>query len=77
MPLRLSASGRRLVLILALLGCGDAPEPQLAVTRAGAQTSGRAAAAQTAIDASRRTALVTAADRARDSGSATMTGRWS
>src|SRR5919112_2120991 len=63
MPLRLSASAHRLVLVLSLLGCRDAPEAPLSVASAGAQASGRAAAAQSAIDASRRTALVTAADR--------------
>ena len=45
------------------LGCRDASPPRLAVARAGAQTPTRVAGVQTAIDASRRTALVTAADR--------------
>ena len=47
---------------LALLGCRDAP-PSLAVSSAGAQTAARAVQAQSAITASRRTALVAAADR--------------
>jgi serine protease Do len=49
-------------LLLVATGCRDAPET-LTVDRAGAQTPARVHEVQTAIDASRRTALVTAADR--------------
>jgi serine protease Do len=55
------------LLMLATFGCRDAPPPRLAVASAGAQTPSpvaQAAQVQTAVDASRRTALVTAADRA-------------
>src|ERR687883_509696 len=62
MPLRLSASSASLA--LALLSCRGHEDAQLKVARAGAQTSARVSQApQNAIDASRRTALVTAADR--------------
>jgi len=61
-PLRLGKI-RHLVLLLGALGCRDAPEPPLTVASAGAQTPSRVAQVQTAIDASRRTALVAAADR--------------
>ena len=54
----------QLALALTMLGCRDSPEPQLTVASAGAQTSARTAPVQTAVDASRRTALVAAADRA-------------
>ena len=54
----------RLALAVGLLGCRDAPDPQLSVATAGAQTSARITSEQTAVDASRRTALVAAADRA-------------
>ena len=50
-------------LLLGGLGCRDAPEPRLSVASAGAQAPARVAQVQTAIDASRRTALVAAADR--------------
>jgi serine protease Do len=63
MPPRPSVRVRHLAIALALLGCRDAPDPQLAVATAGAQASTRITPVQTAIDASRRTALVTAADR--------------
>jgi serine protease Do len=52
-----------LVLTLAALGCRDAPGDRLAVATAGAQTPTKVAQVQTAVDASRRTALVAAADR--------------
>jgi serine protease Do len=54
---------RCLVLLLGGLGCRDAPEPPLTVASAGAQAPARVTQVQTAIDASRRTALVAAADR--------------
>jgi serine protease Do len=54
---------RCLVFLLGALGCRDAPEPPLSVASAGAQAPSRVAQVQTAIDASRRTALVAAADR--------------
>src|SRR5215207_2721902 len=62
MPLRRSAS-LLLAAELACIGCRDAPERELRVATAGAQASSRAASAQNAVDVSRRTALVTAADR--------------
>jgi serine protease Do len=62
-PLRLSVRIRPLLVGLGLWGCRDAPDPPLTTARAGAQTSVRLAPAQTAVDASRRTALVTATDR--------------
>jgi serine protease Do len=55
-----AASVAVLALTLGLLSCRDAPS-QLSVSSAGAQT--RVAQAQTAVTASRRTALVAAADR--------------
>jgi serine protease Do len=63
-PSRLWLDVSSLLIGLALLGCRDAPEPQLAVATAGAQTSARVVQAQTAVSSSRRTALVAAADRA-------------
>ena len=68
MPRRTIASA---LLLAAVAGCGDAPAPLLRVSRAGAQAvpaapagpTGRAAAVE-ALDASRRTALVNAAERA-------------
>ena len=63
MRLRPSADAQRLILALALFGCREAPRTELSVARAGAQAPSRTASAQTAIDASRRTALVAAADR--------------
>src|SRR5215204_1275151 len=62
MPLRRSAS-LLLAAELACIGCRDAPERELRVATAGAQASSRVASAQNAIEVSRRTALVTAADR--------------
>jgi serine protease Do len=52
----------RFALAAALLGCRDSP-PALSVSSAGAQAAARLAQAQTAVSASRRTALVAAADR--------------
>ena len=52
----------QLALGVALLGCRDSP-PALSVSSAGAQTAARVAEAQTAVSASRRTALVAAVDR--------------
>jgi serine protease Do len=59
-PPRLSV---RIALTLGLLACRNTPERQLTVASAGAQASTRLAPAQNAIDVSRRTALVSAADR--------------
>ncbi len=58
MPRR--AIGSALALLAALAGCRDTPEPAIQMSSAGAQ----ATAASAAVDASRRTALVTAAERA-------------
>src|SRR4051794_15278908 len=63
MPLRLSADFALLILALGVLGCRDAPHSELSVASSGAQAPSRVASAQSAVDASRRTALVTAADR--------------
>jgi serine protease Do len=52
----------QLALGAALLGCRDSPR-SLSVSSAGAQTASRVAETQTTINASRRTALVAAADR--------------
>jgi serine protease Do len=52
----------QLALAAALLGCRDSP-PALSVSSAGGQTAARLAEAQNAVSASRRTALVAAADR--------------
>src|SRR3954468_25075021 len=62
MPPRRSAS-LLLAIGLASIGCRNAPKRELRVATAGAQASSRVASAQNAIDVSRRTALVTAADR--------------
>jgi len=62
MPPRRSAS-LLLAVGLASIGCRDAPRRELRVATAGAQASSRVASAQNGIDVSRRTALVTAADR--------------
>jgi len=51
-----------LALTLGLAGCRDA-EPALRLASAGAQTPSRVSQAQSSIEASRRTALVAAADR--------------
>ena len=62
MPSRRSA---RLLLAIGLasIGCRDAPRRELRVATAGAQAPSRVASTQNSIDVSRRTALVTAADR--------------
>jgi serine protease Do len=52
-----------LLIALTVLGCRE-PQQQLKVASAGAQTSTRPSDLQTTVDASRRTALVAAADRA-------------
>ena len=59
---RLAADLTVVGLSLGLAGCRDAP-PSLSVSSAGAQTSSGVVSAQSNIDASRRTALVAAADR--------------
>jgi serine protease Do len=51
-----------LVTGLGILGCGDSPEP-LVVASAGVQSPVRATPVQAAVDASRQTALVSAAER--------------
>jgi serine protease Do len=53
---------RHLILAGAFLGCRDAP-PALSVSSAGAQTSTSVVEAQNGVNASRKTALVAAADR--------------
>jgi serine protease Do len=60
--LRWPASIGSVLLLLGALSCREAPE-RLTVDRAGAQTPTQTQGARTAIDASRRTALVTAADQ--------------
>jgi len=60
---RCSTKTTGLVLLVAALACRDAPQSQLSVVSAGAQTPTRVANSQSEIDASRRTALVTAADQ--------------
>ena len=62
MPRRTRVSLGRLALSVALLGCRDSP-PALSVSSAGGQSAAVAAEAQSAVSASRRTALVAAADR--------------
>jgi serine protease Do len=52
-----------LLLLLAALGCREAPASGLAIASSGMQTPKRVSPVQTAVDASRRTALVAAADR--------------
>src|SRR3712207_3371188 len=56
------ASSGSLLLLLGGLACRESPEA-LTVDRAGAQTPAQVQSVQTAVDASRRTALVTATDR--------------
>ena len=53
----------QVALALAILSCREASPRPLSVTSAGVQTPKQAARVQTAVDASRKTALVTAADR--------------
>jgi serine protease Do len=62
--LRYWASLGPFILALGISACREAPHPRLTVASVGAQTPSRAAEVQTAVTASRRTALVTAADRA-------------
>jgi serine protease Do len=52
-----------LTLAAGLTGCREAPHPTLKIASAGARTPARVAQAQAAINVSRRTALVAAADR--------------
>ena len=59
---RTRVSLSQLALGVAMLGCRDSP-PALSRSSAGAQTAARVAEAQNAVTASRRTALVAAADR--------------
>jgi serine protease Do len=59
MPRRIRFS---FALVAALLGCRDSPSA-LTVSSAGGQTAARVAEVQSAVNASRRTALVAAADR--------------
>jgi serine protease Do len=59
----ISSSAPRLVLALGLLSCRDAAPGKVAVATAGMQTPRSVAQAQSAVSASRRTALVSAADR--------------
>ena len=60
---RIRTNASPLLLALTFLGCRDTPTPVLRVTTAGAQASERWARAQSAVSASRRTALVAAADK--------------
>jgi serine protease Do len=60
---RLRPWARVLVLASGAVGCREAPSQELTVASAGAQTPTRASQVQAAVDASRRTALVAAADR--------------
>ena len=64
MPHYISRSAAALALGLAVSGCGSDDVASIRVASAGAQTPRNAAQAQAAVDASRRTALVAAADRA-------------
>jgi serine protease Do len=57
------ADAAALLLLLALAGCREAPASGLAVASSGVQTPKRVTPVQTAVDVSRRTALVAAADR--------------
>ena len=52
-----------LALVLGALGCRDTPQARLSVATAGAQTPAQVAQVQTSVSASRKTALVAAADR--------------
>jgi serine protease Do len=63
MPRYVWRSSAALTLALAAAACGSADLPSIRISSAGAQTPGHITEAQTTIDASRRTALVTAADR--------------
>jgi serine protease Do len=55
---------RPFIVALGISACREAPPARLTVASVGAQTPTRVAEVQTAVTASRRTALVTAADRA-------------
>jgi serine protease Do len=57
------SSKAHIALLVALLGCRDAKPVPLSVASAGVQTPKPVAQVQTAVDASRKTALVSAADR--------------
>src|SRR3954466_13275128 len=57
------SSKAHIALLVALLGCRDAKPVPLSVASAGGQTPKPVAQVQTAVDASRKTALVSAADR--------------
>jgi serine protease Do len=57
------ASPAVIMIAAGLLACREAPHPTLKIASAGAQTPPRVVPAQTAIEVSRRTALVAAADR--------------
>jgi serine protease Do len=63
MRLQLPGSLCRLAVAAGVLACRDTRLPDLNTASAGAQTPARVAQVQSAIDASRRTALVAAADR--------------
>ena len=63
MRLRFSASLCRLAVAAGILGCRDGPQRELKVASAGAQAPARITQVRTAIDASRRTAVVAAAER--------------
>ena len=56
--------GSAVALLAALLACREAPEPPLQVSRAAAQAATVQTATAEAIDASRRTAIVAAVERA-------------
>jgi serine protease Do len=59
----ISSKSFHLALVLGTLSCRDAPPGALAVARSGVQTPQPVAQVQNAVSASRRTALVSAADR--------------
>ncbi len=63
MRLRFSASVCPLAFAAGMLGCRDAPPRELKVASAGAQAPARITQVRTAVDASRRTAVVAAAER--------------
>ena len=64
MPRSITRSVTALALGLVVSGCGSADRASIRVTSAAAQTPRNVVQAQSAVDASRRTALVAAADRA-------------
>jgi serine protease Do len=63
MPRYTWRSSAALTLALAAAACGSADRASIRISSAGAQTPGHTTEAQAAVDASRRTALVSAADR--------------